>query len=231
MYEERDSFRYEKKAFLEYFQYDLLRYIVGTSAFKFYKPYNSRWVNSVYLDNFDFSAFKDNIEGNTSRKKLRIRWYGDQFNNSGAKILELKIKQGHVGSKRYFALGNFYVGEDSTSKSIMDQLKSSELDEDILRTISTMRPIISNRYKRDYYLSMNGRIRITIDRDLAFENWFSSSNIRNNLSLDNTCILEMKFSREDLAMAKEVFQTIGIRSTKSSKYVMAVDSLIAQGFI
>ena len=94
-----------------------------------------------------------------------------------------------------------------------------------------MRPIISNRYQRDYYLSMNGRIRITIDRDISFENWFYPSGEKNKLLLDNACILEIKFSKESLEDAKTVFQTLGVRSTKSSKYVMAVDSLIAKGFI
>lgn len=228
---ELESFRYEKKVFLENFQYVLLNYLVSTSCFNFYKPHESRWVNSIYLDNYNFSAFKDNIEGNTSRKKLRIRWYGERLENSTCKKLELKIKKGHVGTKEYFDLGDFYVGKESDPKSIMTQLKKCDLDNEVVNSLSTMRPIISNRYYRDYYLSMDGRIRITIDRDISFENWFYPSREKNRLLLDNACILEIKFSKESLEEAKRVFQTLGVRSTKSSKYVMAVDSLIAKGFI
>ena len=228
---ELESFRYEKKVFLENFQYVLLNYVVSTSSFNFYKPYESRWVNNIYFDDYNFSAFKDNIEGNRSRKKLRIRWYGQQLENPNTKKLELKMKKGHVGAKEYFDLGNFYVGKKSNAKSIMTQIKNCDLDKKVLNSLSSMRPIISNRYQRDYYLSMNGRIRITIDRDISFENWFYPSGEKNKLLLDNACILEIKFSKESLEDAKTVFQTLGVRSTKSSKYVMAVDSLIAKGFI
>ena len=191
-----DSFRYEKKIFLENFQYPLLKYIVKTSSFNFYQPHASRWINNIYLDNYDFSAFHDNIEGNASRKKLRIRWYGQQFASNNSKVLELKIKQGHVGTKNYYNLGDFYIGRDSNSGSIMRQLKDCKLQEGIASSLKVMRPIISNRYHRDYYLSMDGKIRITIDRDISFNSWFSSGDKKSGLSLDSACILEVKFSKE-----------------------------------
>ena len=85
----------------------------------------------------------------------------------------------------------------------MRQLKDCKLQEGIASSLKVMRPIISNRYHRDYYLSMDGKIRITIDRDISFNSWFSSGDKKSGLSLDSACILEVKFSKESLDYATQ----------------------------
>lgn len=224
------NYRYEKKAFLKNFDYKLLKFLVKTSPFNFYQPYESRWINNIYLDNYDFSAFKNNIEGNASRKKLRIRWYGENF-GTGKKVLELKIKQGHVGTKKYFNLENFEVSKNTDSVSLMNNLKNLNLEEEILKDLKLLKPSVGNRYKRDYFVSMDGKIRITVDKNLIFQSWFFSGINKQKLIISNSCILEVKFDKDKLDIGKEVFASFGIRSTKSSKYVMAVDALIAKGYI
>jgi SPX domain protein involved in polyphosphate accumulation len=51
-------------------------------------------VNNIYFDDSKKSNYCDNIEGNTNRKKYRIRWYNtvNKFAN-----FEIKNKYGETG--------------------------------------------------------------------------------------------------------------------------------------
>ena len=113
----------------------------------------------------------------------------------------------------------------------MNNLKNLNLEEEILKDLKLLKPSVGNRYKRDYFVSMDGKIRITVDKNLIFQSWFFSGINKQKLIISNSCILEVKFDKDKLDIGKEVFASFGIRSTKSSKYVMAVDALIAKGYI
>ena len=58
---------------------DFIKKILLTNNFQ--KLYSDRYVSSIYIDNLNFDSAKDNINGINERKKLRFRWYNDNFDN------------------------------------------------------------------------------------------------------------------------------------------------------
>ena len=62
------------------------------SSNKFEILYPERIVSSIYFDNFSMQSYRDTVDGNTPRKKIRIRGYGiDAFKDLSTKIKLEKI--------------------------------------------------------------------------------------------------------------------------------------------
>ena len=71
------DYRYEKKFTVPFSQQYLIPKIISSNRMRFIKQYESRKVNSIYLDTNDLTFYRENLEGLSLRKKLRIRWYND----------------------------------------------------------------------------------------------------------------------------------------------------------
>ena len=71
--------RIEKKFVLGKHKEDNLEKILITNGFK--KYYFPRQINSLYLDTLNYDYAKDNINGVNERKKIRFRWYNDDYEN------------------------------------------------------------------------------------------------------------------------------------------------------
>ena len=62
------------------------------------RVYPSRQINSIYFDTNNFKDFKNNFEGTVPRKKVRIRFYGNNYD-----------------IKNFFKLKNYYLEIKKTS--------------------------------------------------------------------------------------------------------------------
>ena len=179
---------------------------------RFYKKYDKRIVNSLYFDDFNFSSFKDNVDGNTQRLKTRIRWYNeipDLIN------LEIKNKNGFLGWKDTIQLKNI--------KSIEENIRNytnSEL-ENYLKKIfkKNMFPVIKTKYTREYYEYAHENIRATIDTQLEF---FSvKTNFKINFDKE---IMEFKYpASNDQIFRNYIIPKNNFRFQKFSKYVVGVN--------
>ena len=67
--------------------------------FNFHHP--SRKVNSIYFDTNNYSSIRQNLDGISEKKKIRVRWYGDKKTITDP-ILEIKSKKGFEVSKKNF---------------------------------------------------------------------------------------------------------------------------------
>ena len=94
--------RIEKKFVLGKYEDDFLKKILTINGFK--KSFPSRYISSIYLDTLNFDFAKDNINGVGKRKKIRFRWYNEDFKNI---FLEEKNKQNFVVKKNIDLLKNF----------------------------------------------------------------------------------------------------------------------------
>ena len=56
----------------------------------FTQQYPDRNISSIYLDTLNYNFARDNINGVSERKKIRIRWYNNNLNNIS---IEEKIKK------------------------------------------------------------------------------------------------------------------------------------------
>ena len=89
--------------------------------------------------------------------------------------------------------------------------------------MAMIRPTLLNSYVRKYFVSADGRFRITIDRDLCF---FPARNpwIRQRAQ-QNATVLELKYAEGDNSEACELSQDLGFRLSRNSKYVTGMDLL------
>jgi hypothetical protein len=84
-----------------------------------------------------------------------------------------------------------------------------------------------NRYLRKYFLSWDGKIRVTIDTDhTVFDQRFKSKpNFHMKANLPNTLIVEVKFARKDREYASQAIQGLPIRVSRHSKYITGVNAM------
>ena len=71
---ENTDLRYERKFTTEQIDEKSVALIVKQNPACFSEIYNTRKVNNIYFDTLALSAYTDNIDGNSSRVKFRIRW-------------------------------------------------------------------------------------------------------------------------------------------------------------
>jgi len=117
--------------------------------FGFSKGFEKRRVSSVYFDDLNFSAFRDNIDGNPFRDKLRVRWYNNEYQNAS---IEIKHKRNMVGYKTTIRLPNCHTENELITRAsnwVRDNVKNF------------IRPVSRVTYLREYLLY--GEIRATVD--------------------------------------------------------------------
>ena len=84
--------RYERKWIFNNGDYLKLINSLLRSNFFFRYQYPKRKVNSIYFDDQNLSSIRENLDGISNKRKIRIRWYG----NSKiliSPVLEIKSKK------------------------------------------------------------------------------------------------------------------------------------------
>ena len=69
-------------------------------------PYPRRGINSLYFDTVDYKCVRENLAGISKRDKIRLRWY-DEYKFKRVPELEIKKRDGRLGSKIKYPLSNF----------------------------------------------------------------------------------------------------------------------------
>ena len=103
------NYRYERKFLLEYYSINDAIEIIKQNRYMFREVYEPRSVNNVYFDSLNFNSLNENINGLVNKRKIRIRWYGSFFDSDINAKLEVKIKEGHLGSKQVYLLLPFNI--------------------------------------------------------------------------------------------------------------------------
>ena len=80
-------------------------------------------------------------------------------------------------------------------------------------------PVLTTHYEREYFISLNGKIRATIDYDLKSVFLNNSSQIDIIKNFKNICILELKYSTSLDKYVRENLKDISLRLSKNSKFV------------
>lgn len=220
--------RYEIKFTVQREHYYRLKNWIMLNPYDFYAPYPPRIVNNIYFDNQECDSYVENLTGCTSRTKLRLRWYGDTFDPKMA-VLELKSKRNRLGFKSTHEIR--FDNMQLSSMAFRDVVCNiaSQLKGDIFfRFKQSDVPIIVNRYEREYFVTRNNRVRATLDGNLAF---FDQRNRqRPNLVYSSLApeisIFEVKTPSLEIEYAEKVISSIELPPSKSSKYVLGVQSLL-----
>lgn len=216
------DYRYEKKFHIDYISKHKVRTLVKLNPFMFKEIYHKRFINNIYFDSHSFINYKDNIEGQTNRIKIRIRWYGDLFGKVKKPILELKIKKGLLGKKLSYKLPDFVFNKKTNILNIINK-NDKLLDSEVLDFKSVI-PTLLNRYSREYYISSDKKFRITVDDNMSYYNIHEHKNSFNKLFKNNkSVILELKYAQKYESEANIIMQKLPFRVTKSSKYLTGLE--------
>ena len=218
-----DQLRYEVKMVFDALRLDEVRSWVYVHANSFRKAYPLRQVNNVYFDTFDRALMEEHINGVAERAKLRYRWYGTTWQLNGGQF-EIKIKNGQLGYKKTHTISADIDISHLKWDEIIRRLRihSSDSFKVLLGSLS---PVLINQYKREYYESMDGSVRITLDYDMrAFTQSFGlSPNIVFEQNLQNNMVIEVKAARDAHQMVADVLAGLPLYCTQNSKYLNGME--------
>jgi len=181
--------------------------------------YPPRRVNSLYLDTPHLSSLNDNLEGVSDRQKLRVRWYGDQATDVQP-YLELKQKSNLVGRKKRFLLPR-RLDLTLPWTEILDAIRTNAGPDwrALLQTVN--QPALITCYQREYYVSHDGAVRVTLDFDqVAYDQRLSPRlNLRARLPIADAVVIEIKTAIEHAERLPEVAARFPVLRNRHSKYV------------
>jgi len=191
----------------------------------FGQPYPDRRVNNVYFDSYEMSAFHENLSGTSRRSKVRWRWYGEHAQPERG-TLEIKRRRGGLGWKLNYKTGGVDL-ETATWNSARRTIRN---DLDAAGRVwfdSNPLPVLINRYRRRYFESADGAVRLTVDWDQQVydQKLRSRPNFRRRANLPDTLVVELKFSVGEHHHANHMIQGLPLRLSRNSKYVIGVQAI------
>lgn len=221
-----DQFRYERKFQVTSLFAEDAELIIRLLPSAFFEEFPPRYVNNIYFDSLGFQSFADNVDGISNRKKVRIRWYGEQFGHIERPVLEHKIKKNLLGTKRSYVLPPFELGPEFGGDSAIRLVEEADVPEIVKEEMRGLVPTLLNRYFRKYFRSADGKYRLTLDVDMTYRKASRlNAFIAAPLKAEEAIIVEMKYSREEDELAPEISNSFPFRMTKNSKYVNGIFAL------
>jgi hypothetical protein len=208
--------RYERKYKVEHLPLEAVLQAVRLHPASFRPLYSPRWVNNLYFDTPDLTAFQDSAAGAPERRKYRLRWYGRPFEILPEPVLEIKSKQGEVGIKQSIPL----AGAPYALKQPERLLEAARQP---LWQGKALQPVLFNSYHRSYWAAAAGRFRLTIDTQLQFGAYQPSAPVLLPVHSPGI-IIELKYAAEEEG-SDFILQQLPFRQTKSSKYMLGVNLL------
>lgn len=196
----------------------------------FRRAYDDRRINNIYFDSFDYECVRANLSGVADRYKPRLRWYGADTKPQQAQF-EIKLKKGRVGAKRVYGLSQFDAGAPITE---ICRVLRQNLPADVVSLAFDFRnPVVGNIYDRQYYISRDGRLRITLDSN---QKYFEIGGVRrlpppSGMHASPNIIVELKNAKADLDYAISVARDFPLRIRRHSKYLMAVSNFLRVPYI
>ncbi len=217
--------RYERKFQVSDMIYPAVEHQVRMHPSAFLPLFYPRYINNIYLDTPIFESFYDNVFGKGSRKKVRIRWYGEVNGLVEKPVVEFKIREGMLGNKLSFPLTPFVVDQYFSIDTLQQVFHDSKLPDWVFDVLVQLKPSLLNRYRRKYFMSFDGKFRLTIDDELQY----FGIGINNNNFLEKyrseDIIVELKYDKINDDAATFVTNALPFRLTKSSKYVNGIELL------
>jgi hypothetical protein len=226
-----ETYRSEIKFICYQHNYYLLKNWIKLHRYNFYKEYDDRNINNIYFDSFNYKAFNDNLIGIPSRLKVRYRWYGDLFSNyeKNEGSLEFKFKKNIYGYKKVFKVNNFTLSSDSDWKTIKSKIMNSLSTEYKILFNNNSQKILINRYKREYFISKNRKLRITLDKNIKIYDQrltFKKPNFKFKNYTQDYLVVEFKFNKDDKKLLNDLDINIPIKASRNSKYINGVRAVL-----
>jgi len=211
--------RYEIKLVCDAHHLAQARSWVRLHEAKFSTAYPPRRVNSLYLDTLHLSSLNDNLTGVSARQKLRLRWYGEAAMGIQPH-LELKQKRNMLGRKKRFLLP-CKLDLTSAWPELLRKISAHAEPEWHMMLQRFNQPTLFNHYQREYYVTPDGAIRVTLDfAQAAYDQRLSfRPNLHVRLPVADAVVIEIKADQEQAHRLREIAARFPIRRSRNSKYV------------
>jgi hypothetical protein len=220
------NLRYEKKFIADGFSLAEVLSRVRQHPAAFREVYPPRVVNNIYLDSPTLRNYLDHINGVGNRSKTRMRWYGTQCDMIERPMLEQKHKRGMVSGKEAFPLPPLSISSSNLGRQMDLALKTASLTDWKRAELRFMEPVLFNRYKRQYFLSRDGKFRLTVDFHLQFSSVLFQCGPSAGLSTPAmTLIVELKFGPEVAEDTCRITNALPFRLSRFSKYVAGMERI------
>ena len=214
-----NNYRFEKKFLIPFHYQNNIYEIILSNPYRFNECFKERIINNIYFDDFKLNSAKDNIDGNPMRSKFRLRWYGNKYGLLKS-VIEKKIKKGNIGSKLYYEISDFVLSKESNQFSIQSQIEKKCKNISMLNNLKFFKPILLNSYRRRYFISLDKKVRITID--FGIENYKINDISHYLIPFSNNkykMIMELKYSNKFSTDITSICQYFPFRIQKYSKYI------------
>lgn len=220
------DFRKERKFVIEGYSLPQVEAVVRSHPALFSQPFPPRYINNIYFDTLEYQNYHDNVMGAMERSKFRIRWYGEQYGPVRKPVLEVKIKKGLAGTKKYAPLIPTTLERGFTVNDVKAWLEESDLSPEFAEAVKYLQPTLLNRYRRKYFLSANKKFRLTLDNQLYYTHIprLRGFFVRQETEHDKV-VMELKYDTEMDGEASWITEGFPFRLSKNSKYVIGVKKL------
>lgn len=189
----------------------------------FREAYPPRWVNNLYMDTADLQFYREHVQGAGHRKKVRIRWYGHFAGSIESPALEIKKRHGTCSSKETYPFPAFHLNGKVPSEAISAARDYKPLPGHVRLCLSGLGVVIGNRYCRRYFVSTDGRVRLTVDWDLGHYDCLGPQHLLRAVpQSDGQVIIEIKYNPADADQAASVTGRFPFRPMRCSKYVLGI---------
>ena len=216
-----NSYRYERKFNIPKHFSSYILDLIKSNCSNLSELYEERQVNSFYYDTYNLKFARQNINGNSNRKKIRLRYYGDQKILKDPKI-EIKSKFGNVGTKKLIQIDKKIHNIDKVY-NIEEFNKIHELDLNLDISLIDLKPVLFVSYFRKYFISKCKRFRFTLDNNISFQSIDFNLNKnfinQNQFFIAQESILEIKYNVKDDINELINFLGFPFRVTRYSKYI------------
>jgi len=201
------------------------------SKYGFVRSFDDRYVNSIYLDSFDFLNYKENLTGLSKRSKARIRWYSktplEAVTPDTELTFEVKLRSNLVGNKLSFPFRMPHNVLNFSSNMLLDYLRKQVLPAELLPYIDYCSTFsLGVCYERAYYEDFTKAIRATIDKNIIFFRPAVSKMFECKLIEKYSMeygVVELKFAPDEIfALENDLFDAIEIRAGRHSKYTVGL---------
>lgn len=185
--------------------------------------YPCRQINSLYFDTPDLTDLRANINGLPTRRKLRLRWYGQTPLVAENPALELKLKDNLLGRKPRHQLALSLNLQQPWSRILPDLIAAAPpVWAESLRYSST--PTLINHYQRCYWVAATADIRATLDTHITYydQRQTPRPNLGRAEARPQLCVLEIKGPADQTARIEQIMAAFPLPRSRHSKYAIGL---------
>jgi hypothetical protein len=180
-----------------------------------------RVVQSVYLDTPFQRSLEENVAGLSSREKVRLRWYGEASERVEG-VLERKCRENSLGWKECVPLGGPMDVAGQPRRPFVRALER-RVDARWRQHLAGHEPAQWVSYLREYFETADRRVRLTLDRELAFADQRPLPRLdpSRRTGAPRLLVLELKCAPGDLDRARDLIGRLPLMLGRCSKFVLA----------